>query len=206
MKPVIEKDALVLFQGDSITDAGRNREDGNDLGPGYAMMAAAWFMASYPELNVKFLNRGISGNTVKDLQARWTEDCLDLKPTWVSIMIGINDTWWAEIGAEEYEAAYRNILNQAKENTGARFILIEPFIMPVPEDYDRVRTFLDPKIDIVRKLAREYNAILVTSDGIFAKACTETEASFWTPDGVHLFPAGNALLAQSWLRAIKAAK
>lgn len=206
MKPVIEQDAVVLFQGDSITDSGRNREDGNDLGPGYAMIAAAWFMAAYPELNVKFLNRGISGNTVKDLQGRWKEDCLDLKPTWVSIMIGINDTWWAGIEAQEYEAAYRDILNQVKENLDARLILVEPYIMPVTDDYNRVRPLLDLKIDIVRKLAREYDAILITADGIFAKACVERETSYWTPDGVHLFPAGNALLAQSWLKAIKAVK
>ncbi|MHB0999856.1 MAG: SGNH/GDSL hydrolase family protein [Armatimonadota bacterium] len=206
MKPLIEKDAIVLFQGDSITDAGRNREDGNDLGPGYAMMAAAWFMASHSDLNVKFLNRGISGNTVKDLQGRWTEDCLDLKPTWVSILIGINDTWWAGVKAEEYEAAYRDILDRVKDNLNARLILMEPYIMPVTEDYDRVRSPLDLKIDIVRKLAREYDAILITVDGIFAKACTERESSYWTPDGVHLFPAGNALLAQSWLKAVKAIK
>ncbi|MHB1455716.1 MAG: SGNH/GDSL hydrolase family protein [Armatimonadota bacterium] len=203
LKSIIEKDAVVLFQGDSITDAGRNREDGNDLGPGYAMIAAATFMANYPEHGVTFLNRGISGDTSKGLAVRWQEDCIDLKPTWVSIMIGINDTWWAEIDATEYETAMREILTRSKSELNANIILIEPFIMPVPEDYTRVRTLLDLKIDVVRKLAREFKAILIPMDGIFAKACTRQEPSFWSPDGVHLSPAGNALLAQEWLKAIR---
>lgn len=204
MKPLIGENAIVLFQGDSITDAGRNREDGNDLGPGYAMMAAAMFMANYPERNVKFLNRGIGGDTSKGLQTRWKEDCLDLKPTWVSIMIGINDTWWAAIDVSEYEAAMRDILMQSKTVLNAEIILIEPFVMPVPEDYDRVRPLLDQKIDAVRRLAREFGAALIPMDGIFARACTRREASYWSPDGVHLSPAGNALLAQEWLKAVKA--
>ncbi len=91
MTPHIEKDAVVLFQGDSITDAGRNREDPNDLGRGYALFTAAWFRANHPELNVKFLNRGIGGNTIRDLDARWEADCIELKPTWLSVLVGIND-------------------------------------------------------------------------------------------------------------------
>jgi len=93
ISPVIEDGSRVLLQGDSITDCGRDRGDPNSLGNGYAMMAASWFSAAYPAKKVEFINRGISGNRVKDLQGRWQEDCLDLKPTWVSIMIGINDCW-----------------------------------------------------------------------------------------------------------------
>lgn len=204
MKPMIEKDAIVLFQGDSITDAGRNRDDGNDLGPGYAMIAAAIFMAKYPKLNVKFLNRGISGDTSKGLQARWKEDCLDLKPTWVSILIGINDTWWGDISAPEYETAMRDILTQTTQELGSKSILIEPFIMPINEEYDRIRPLLNIKIDIVRRLAREFNAILVTADAMFAEACTYQQASYWSIDGVHLTPAGNGLLAMKWLKSIGA--
>lgn len=81
MATIIEDNAIVLFQGDSITDAGRNREDGEDLSvTGFAAITAAIFSSMYPEKNVKFLNRGISGNRVCDLRARWKEDCIDLKP------------------------------------------------------------------------------------------------------------------------------
>src|SRR5690554_4376114 len=88
MSVLLHNNEVVLFQGDSITDTGRNRDNGDDLGKGYAMLIASWFNAKYPEKQVKFLNRGISGNRVVNLQSRWAEDCLELQPTWVSIYIG----------------------------------------------------------------------------------------------------------------------
>jgi len=91
--PSIEKDSIVLFQGDSITDAGRLAAGNSPLGHGYVNYAASWFSALHPSLNVSFHNRGVSGERVKDLLARWNADCIALKPDWVSILVGINDTW-----------------------------------------------------------------------------------------------------------------
>jgi acyl-CoA thioesterase I len=209
MTSLIEDGASVLFQGDSITDAGRDRYDGNNLGSGYAMMAAAWFSALYPEKSVSFLNRGMSGNRVLDLQGRWQEDCLELRPSWVSIMIGINDTWRRydnndPTSTQDYEAAYRAILGQTRERLNARLILCEPFVLPVPQDREEWREDLDPQIAVVRRLAREFSAILVPLDGIFAQATTQREPAFWAGDGVHPTVEGHALVAQSWLGAIKA--
>ncbi|HUW30578.1 MAG TPA: SGNH/GDSL hydrolase family protein [Planctomycetota bacterium] len=209
MCSIIQDDSLVLFQGDSITDAGRSREDDSVLGTGYAGMAAAWFSALYPEKRVKFINRGISGNRVKDLKARWKEDCLDLEPAWVSIFIGINDTWRRydsndPTSTEDYENAYRNILKQITTHLDAGIIICEPFVLPVPEDRVQWRLDLDPKIDAARRLAREFEAIYVPLDGIFASAATQREPAFWAADGVHPSLAGHALIAQSWLRAVKA--
>lgn len=209
MQTMIENNAKVLFQGDSITDAGWVREDPNSLGAGYALMTASWFQALYPEKKVTFLNRGLSGNRVADLEARWQKDCLDLKPTWVSIMIGINDTWRRydsndPTSAEAYEKSYRNILKQVKGTLKANLILIEPFVLPVPEDRKQWRIDLDPRIHIVRRLAVEFQAVLVPLDGIFAAAAAQQPPAFWAADGVHPSPAGHALIAQSWLRAVKA--
>jgi acyl-CoA thioesterase I len=209
MASLIEDGALVLFQGDSITDAGRDRYDSNHLGYGYAMMASAWFSALYPAKSVRFLNRGIGGNRVLDLQSRWQEDCLDLRPSWVSIMIGINDTWRRydkndPTSVQDYEAAYRAILEQTREHMNARLILCEPFVLPMPQDREAWREDLDPKIAAVRRLAREFAAILVPLDGIFAQAATQRELAFWAGDGVHPTSAGHALIAQSWLRVVKA--
>lgn len=208
MSTIIENNALVLFQGDSITDADRVRDDGNHLGHGYAMMAAAWFSALYSEKEVSFLNRGIGGDRVRDLQARWQEDCLDLRPTWVSILIGINDTWrrYGEndpTSTEDFENTYREILQKTKRSLNARLILCEPFVLPVPEDRVQWRGDLDPKIDVVRKLVREFKAILIPLDGIFAQASAQREPSFWAPDGVHPSPVGHALIAQAWLKSVK---
>ncbi|ULL17815.1 GDSL family lipase [Paenibacillus sp. H1-7] len=206
--PWIKQGDKVLFQGDSITDAKRVREDGNDLGKGYALMAAAQFSSLYPEEQVTFLNRGISGNRVKDLQNRWQEDCLDLKPDVVSIYIGINDTWRRfdrndPTSAEQYEEGYRDLLNRTRQ-LDAKLVLIEPFVLPVPEDRKLWREDLDPKIHVVRELAREYGTRLVSLDGLFAQASTKAPSAFWAPDGVHPSPAGHALIARAWLQAVGA--
>jgi lysophospholipase L1-like esterase len=209
MDPIIEPGATVLFQGDSITDAGRGATDPEGLGGGYAMMAASWFSAAYPEHNVRFFNRGISGNRATDLERRWERDCLALRPDWVSIMIGINDTWRAfdssdPTSTEAYESSYRTILAQTVEKLGSHLILIEPFVLPVPEDRKAWRADLDPRIQVVRALADEFDAILVPLDGIMNAAGEKRDPAFWAPDGVHPTPAGHALIAQSWLRAVKA--
>jgi acyl-CoA thioesterase I len=196
---------VVLFQGDSITDCGRSRSDGSDLGYGYAAMTAAWFAAQYPEKRVTFLNRGIGGNRAKDLRDRWQQDCIALKPNWVSILIGINDTWRRydsgdATSAGDYEANYRAIL----EASSARLIVMEPFVLPIPPDRAAWREDLDPKIQVARRLAREFNAIYVPLDGLFAAAAVQREPAFWAADGVHPSLAGHALIAQAWLRAVKA--
>lgn len=205
----IEEGAVVVFQGDSITDAGRNREAPLDLGRGYAMMAAAWFSARFPERRVVFYNRGISGNRVKDLEARWDEDCLDLNPTWISILIGINDCWRRydrndPTPVEAYASGYRRLLERVKEKSRAKLILLEPFVLPVPDDRKAWREDLDPKIHAVRELAREFDALYVPLDGIFAAAATRREPGYWAHDGVHPSPAGHALIARAWLEAVDA--
>jgi lysophospholipase L1-like esterase len=209
MSTRIEPNATVLFQGDSITDASRSRTDPNDMGTGYAMMASSWFSAQHPDRRVSFLNRGISGNRARDLVSRWKEDCLDLNPTWLSIMIGVNDTWRRfdrnePTPTEAYEESYRTILTQARDRLKCRFILIEPFLLPHPEDRKAWRPDLDPRIGVVNRLAQEFDAILVPMDKIFAEAARKREAPFWAGDGVHPSKAGHALIAQSWLKAVSA--
>lgn len=204
---VIDNEEIVLFQGDSITDAGRDYRNEDGLGTGYAMMAASWFSAMHPEKNVKFLNRGISGNRVTDLCARWEEDCIGIKPSLVSILIGINDCWRRfdrqdPTSVEQFESNYRVILESVQEQLKARIVLCEPFVLPYPKDREMWREDLDPKIHVVRKLAKEFEATFVPLDGIFAAAAAKRHPSFWAPDGVHPSPAGHALIAQNWLTAV----
>ncbi len=209
MQPFLHDGDIVLFQGDSITDAGRDRQNGEDLGSGYAALAAAWFQALYPERTVHFLNRGVSGNRTEDLVARWQTDCLDLQPTWLSLMIGINDTWRRydsgdATSAERYEKAYRTLLERVTGSLRVRLILCEPFVLPVPVEREIWREDLDPKIAVVRKLAREYSALYIPFDGLFAQVSAQKEPAFWAADGVHPSSAGHALMAQAWLRTIHA--
>ncbi|HOB21828.1 MAG: SGNH/GDSL hydrolase family protein [Firmicutes bacterium] len=206
---MIKDGATILFQGDSITDAGRSRENDAELGSGYAMFVASWLSAAHPQKRLRFLNRGISGNRVRDLKARWQEDCLDLKPDFLTIMIGINDTWRRydrndPTSAEKFEEDYRFILSQTREHTQAEIILLEPFVLPHPQDRISWREDLDPKIHVVRKLAREFKTRLIPTDGLFASAAAFREPEFWAPDGVHPSPAGHALIARAVIKELEA--
>ncbi|CAH0118922.1 Acetylxylan esterase [Paenibacillus sp. CECT 9249] len=209
MGQFLQQNDVILFQGDSITDAGRNRDSGDDLGRGYAYMIAGRLSFLHAEKRLRFVNRGISGNRASDLQERWEADCLDIKPTVVSIYVGINDTWRRydqnnPTSAEQFEQGYRDLLMRTKERLDARLIMVEPFVVPYPEDRKQWREDLDPKIAVVRELAREFGALLVPLDGLFAQACTRAEPSFWAPDGVHPSPAGHALIADAWIRTVGA--
>lgn len=207
----------ILFQGDSITDCSRSRETTNGLHPdalghGYAYFIAAKLAAQYPQLSLNFINRGVSGNRVRDLQERWDADCIAHKPDWLSIMIGINDTWrrYKENASEvdatstnDFQASYRQIITRAKQaNPKIQFIIMEPFVLPTPADRLQWREDLDPKINAVRALAREFNALLVPLDGILNAACAQIQPEYWAQDGVHPTPAGHQLIAQAWLHAI----
>lgn len=209
MATLLDDNAVVVFQGDSITDCGRSRTDDTQLGNGYAGMVAAWFAARYPGKRVRFLNRGISGHRVPDLVARWQEDCLALRPTWVSIMIGINDVWRRydqqdPTSTAAYEDGYHELVRQVVETVAARVMILEPFVLPVPADRLAWREDLDPKIQAARRVARAFQALYIPLDGLFAAASAQREPEFWAGDGVHPSAAGHALIAQAWLQTVQA--
>ncbi|NLY30717.1 MAG: SGNH/GDSL hydrolase family protein [Firmicutes bacterium] len=197
----------ILFQGDSVTDCDRDRNDSYSLGSGYPALIAAYLWSHFPCLKLTILNRGVSGDRVYDLATRWEDDCIKLQPDWVSILIGINDTWRRFDSSiispiEEFEKTYRKLLDQVVENTQARLVLCEPFVLDFPPDRRAWRPDLNPRIEVVRQLAAEYSAILVPLDGLFAAACTKAEPAFWADDGVHPTLAGHGLIAKAWLEAV----
>ncbi|HCE42907.1 MAG TPA: GDSL family lipase [Lentisphaeria bacterium] len=199
-----KKNARILFIGDSITDCGRSRENPQLLGGGYAMMTAAKLLAKYPELNLSFLNFGISGNRIRDLKSRWTDDCIRHKPDILSILIGINDTWRRydsndATEASAFENDCRHILQQAKKEVGCQIIILEPFVLPVPDDRKKWREDLDQKIKASRELALEYADVYVPLDGIFASASCRQKPAYWAGDGVHPTMAGHMLMANAWM-------
>lgn len=202
---LLKENATILFQGDSITDAGRSRENPDDLGRGYPYFVAAMLRMKYPALNLKFINRGISGNRTSDLMARWQEDCIDLQPDILSILIGINDCWRRfdsnmPMTDEEYCNNYKSLLQDAAAKTNARLIIIEPFLLPYPQDRIKWREDLDPKIQRVRALAREFGALYIPMDGLFTQAALKSKDSDWLGDGVHPTPQGHALIAENWIK------
>jgi lysophospholipase L1-like esterase len=207
---LISPNDRILFQGDSITDCGRDYADSDSLGNGYAMIAASFLAALHQGLAPVCLNRGISGNRAEDLVERWGKDCLDLRPDVLSIMIGINDTWRAfdsndPTSTEGYARDYRSLLEQARAaNPDLKVVLMEPFVLPVPEDRKAWREDLDPRIEVVHGLAAEFGATLVHLDNLLNAACEEQPPAYWAEDGVHPSQPGHALIARHWLEAVGA--
>jgi acyl-CoA thioesterase-1 len=122
----------------------------------------------------------------------------------ISILIGINDTWRRydsndPTHASAFEKNYRTLLEKITEHLNARVVLLEPFLLHVPDDRYVWREDLNPKIDVVRKLAIEFGTELLPLDGLFAQAATQAPAGYWAGDGVHPSAAGHALIAETWL-------
>lgn len=209
--PSFKKGSTLLFQGDSITDMkwGRNQKDRNHyLGHSYVFLIASRLHVDIPEAKLNFLNRGMSGHTVSDLQKRWQKDAIDLKPDVLSILIGINDVGRAvrsnrDVDPVAYEAGYRDLLTQSRSaNPNLRIVLIEPFVLPVTRNWrsqaDRIRP-------VVAKLADEFNAVLIPMQEVFDEAAERCGPEHWIWDGVHPLPQGHELIARNWIDRVSEA-
>jgi lysophospholipase L1-like esterase len=211
----INKDDVILFQGDSITDAGRKKDDSTinaaaALGSGYAMIAASDILYKYAEKNVKIYNRGISGNKVYQLAERWDKDCLDLKPNVLSILIGVNDFWHKILGRydgtiETYRNDFKALLDRTKQKLpGVRLIIGEPYAVKGIKAVDEKWY---PEFNEYRAAAKEiaqlYDAVFIPYQAIYDKAQKEAPGVYWTGDGVHPTLAGANLMAHAWMEAVK---
>jgi hypothetical protein len=208
---MIPKNSIILFQGDSITDCGRNREAAgtpNDLcglGQGYAMMAAAELLSTRPTDGLRVFNRGISGNRVVDLDSRIKNDIIHLKPDVLSILIGVNDTWHGKtsdngVTVPKYERVYRALLDEVREaRPSVKFVLCEPFVLRCGVVRDDWVEEIDERRAVVAKLAKEFGAVLVQFQSMFDAAVKSGPPEYWASDGVHPTAAGHLLMAKCWL-------
>ena len=201
----------LLFQGDSITDAGREKtkelpNSPDSLGKGYAFLASAHLLHARADKNLTLYNRGISGNKVYQLQERWQKDAIDLNPKWISILIGVNDYWHKRKHNYEgtlaiYENDYRALLKSTLEALpGVQFILCEPFILPGTSAVDQ--TWVAPFKEyqqIAKQISEEFNTLWVPFQTVFDQALEQADASYWAPDGVHPSLAGSHLMAHAWM-------
>lgn len=205
---------IFLFQGDSITDGNRTRNNdwNHVMGHGYQYIIASKLWFDFPDKNFHFFNRGISGNKVADLAARWQKDTLDLKPDLLSILIGVNDTSAfingdRDFSAAEYEKGYRGLLQQTKEKLPMiQLVLCEPFILNVGRVKDKWKEYSDEiaqRQEIVKRLSAEHNAIFVEFQAAFNKALSRAPAEYWIWDGIHPMPAGHELMAIEWLQQVR---
>lgn len=212
--PKFKRGSRLLFQGDSITDMkwGRNQRDRNHyLGHSYVYLIAARLGVDMPEAQLDVYNRGMSGHKVRDLKARWQKDAIDIKPDWLSILIGINDvgrTVTKDKGLEEWEADYRFILNASrKANAGLKVVLLDPFVLASgglanESAFKAKRDIVDRLCEIVPKLAKDYGAIHVKTQEVFDEAAGKVSPEQWIWDGVHPLPQGHELIARNWLQTV----
>ncbi len=203
-----------LFQGDSITDGNRSRnEDLNHvLGHGYAYLIAAKLGFSLPRKNFHFINRGVSGNQITDLAHRWPEDTIALKPDLLSILIGVNDTM-NEAGGNKnstspgFETNYRALLAETMQQLpSVQLVIMEPFLLPVgrlKDNWSRYQEAISGRQDAAKKLADEFNAVYVPLQDKFTKAAKQYPSeTYWLWDGVHPMPGGHELIALEWIEQV----
>ena len=198
MSKQFKENSVILFQGDSITDCGRNREDRDSLGDGYVNLIEGTLAGNHSQSNLKLINRGISGDKIRDLQLRWDADCMDISFNILSILVGVNDTLITP--AELFEEEYRMLLKRTTGELNSTIILCEPFLLL--GDNNAYRDDLNPKIEIVHRLSEEFSTLLLPLDKIFRKSCSLHPPEYWAQDGVHPTPAGHALIAKSWIECV----
>ena len=199
--PAFTKGARILFQGDSITDGnrGRSADPNHILGHGYVFLIAARHGFAFPEQQLDFINRGVSGNTVLDLEKRWKADVLDLKPDLLSVMIGVNDQS-KNVPLETYEEVYDRLLTSAKnENPALKIVLCAPFVKPSTSVEG-----IQKRQQIVARLAQKHGAALVEFQPAFDSASRRAAPDYWVWDRVHPTYRGHQLLAEEWERVVRA--
>lgn len=211
----LSKNQIILFQGDSITDSGRNRDDpgfnsSRNLGSGYSLLATAYLLEKYPSLNLKIYNKGISGNKVYQLAERWDKDCIDIKPDILSILIGVNDIWHTFRSdytgtVDDYRRDYVALIERTKNALpDIRLIICEPFgVKGVKAVDDKWYPAFWEYQKTAREIADRFDATFIPFQTVFNEAEKYAPGSYWTGDGVHPTLAGAQLMAAAWLTAFK---
>jgi len=209
-----EAGTVLLFQGDSITDCGRDRAAAEPnlaraLATGYPLLIAARLLGDRPGAGLRIFNRGVSGNTVPDLDARWQADALDLKPDVLSILIGVNDIWHKFNGTfngtvEDYESGYGALLDRTRRALpGVRLVVLEPFALRTGAVTDAWFPEFDQRRAAAARVAERAGATFVPLHGLFARLSQGVGPAYWAADGVHPTVAGHGAIAGAWLDAVR---
>ena len=202
----------ILFQGDSITDMFRSKENDKFLGIGYPVLVGASLGADRPG-EYEFLNRGVSGNRVVDLYARIKSDIINLKPDLVSILIGVNDVWhelggrFNGVDAEKYYTVYSMLIEEIKAALpDTEIMILEPFVLRAGETDENWEYFsfeVAKRAEKARLISEKYNLKFVPLQNKFNEAEKYTEASYWLWDGVHPNAPGHEIIKREWLKAFE---
>lgn len=204
----------ILFQGDSITDCGRSREDDIYLGEGYPHLVSAELGFEYPT-EYKFLNRGVSGNRIVDVYARIKADIINLKPDVMSILIGVNDVWhevgWQNgVDADKYFKIYCMLIEEVKAALpDLKIMIMEPYVMKgtaTEEKWDIFRSEVDKRAAKAKEVAEKYGLTFIPLQDKLNAALDRAPGEHWTRDGVHPTKYGHELIKREWLKAFNTLK
>ena len=203
------KNIRLVFQGDSITDAGRDRRNYHDLGSGYPKYAAELIRNDHTDTQFEFINFGISGNRTCELFDRLYNDGIAFQPDVISFLIGINDVWHRYSPAkilttdEQIALNYREILKRIKRETNAKIVILSPYVLDA-EDKAHMKADLETVLPIIRDLAREYADVYIPLDELFEEAMkTQPAPMFYSDDGVHPNENGAKFIGECYARAVK---
>ncbi len=207
----------ILFQGDSITDCGRERENDAHVGTGYALLVKSQLGFENPG-EYEFYNRGISGNRIVDLYARIKADIINLAPDYVSILIGVNDVWHEfgghnGVDADKFEKIYCMLIEEIKEALpNVKIMIMEPFCLKgsgtddteeEPNKWNVFDTEVRKRAEKAKKVAEKYNLAFVELQNVFDKAAEIKEGTYWLGDGVHPTAMGHEFLKREWMKAFE---
>ena len=198
----------ILFQGDSITDAGRSREDDINIGYGYPSLVRTALSCDYPN-QCEIYNRGISGNRVVDLYARIKSDIINIKPDVMSILIGVNDVWHElavqnGVDADKYFKIYSMLIEEVKEALpDIKIVIMEPFVLKASATEPQWELFYSEvrkRAEKAKEIAEKFNLTFIPLQDKFDEAAKKAPNDYWLVDGVHPTTAGHELIKREWLK------
>ncbi len=200
----------ILFQGDSITDAGRDKRNYHDMGRGYPKYASELIAAAHPDIEFEFINFGIGGNRTGQLFDRLYTDAIAFEPDIISVLIGVNDVWHRYSQSvrimttdEQIELNYRTILQNLRSRTNAKIMMLSPYLLDA-EDKQYMRPEIERVVKIVEKLAEEFADVYVPLNELFADALkNQPEPLYYSADGVHPNANGAEFIGMHYARAIE---
>lgn len=209
---IFEKDTVLVMAGDSVTDCGRRYESEpagwGSFGDGYVNLVNAFLCSMYPENEVMVVNRGVNGNTIVDLEKRWDKDILELNPTWVTVLIGINDVWGHFSGQLEHrrtvdEATYRRLYESIVKRTINKvsgMIILSPFMMEKNKN-DEMRQMVETYAGIAREIAEKYGLMYVDLQKRMDKFLESLSSYHISQDRVHPDIKGHMIIAKTIMDA-----
>ncbi len=211
---------VILFQGDSITDCGRARDNDIRLGDGYARLVEAALGFDYPE-EYTFINRGIGGNRIVDLYARIKADIINLKPDYMSLLIGVNDVWheldWNNgVDAEKFEMVYTLLLEEVRAALpDLKIMIFLPYVLEGPctcntearpNKFDLFSAEVAKRARAAKRVAEKFGLPYIDLQAEFDKACETADPTYWCADGVHPTAKGHELIKRLWLEGFEKIK